>query len=374
MSAANPPSNSTADAKDLLLEEYRAATDSLWKNEQTGETRVNWLIGTVTATIGGLVALASAEHCPRGAPLWATIIASLLALLVFGMITLLRIVRRNAVTDGHKQDIFSIRQVIKDHFYQEHVLLYHLAFVPQKGPRAADSKKDLSKSAAGKDTARKLGGLASVAVAINSLLAGALEGAITYLILVAIGLDAAGAVGFLCVGALAFGTGGLFFICQNAWLKNEHRKVKAKLAEGTATHAGGIVFRGEGETSLWLIVGPKKSKTTNSSERFFPRGHIEPGEGHAEAALREVREETGVVGRLVGLVDRIAFKAKNKDVDAKFYLMEWLYETEPAPDEDRKFEWLLAEDALKVFTHPESTHLLREAMRKRARLIALPKS
>jgi 8-oxo-dGTP diphosphatase len=35
----------------------------------------------------------------------------------------------------------------------------------------------------------------------------------------------------------------------------------------------------------------------------LPGGHIEPGERAREAALREVREETGVAAELVGLID-----------------------------------------------------------------------
>lgn len=35
----------------------------------------------------------------------------------------------------------------------------------------------------------------------------------------------------------------------------------------------------------------------------LPGGHVEPGEGAAEAARREVLEETGVTARILGLVD-----------------------------------------------------------------------
>jgi hypothetical protein len=41
-------SESASDAKELLLEDYRYLAESFWKNEQTGETRVNWFVGVVT--------------------------------------------------------------------------------------------------------------------------------------------------------------------------------------------------------------------------------------------------------------------------------------------------------------------------------------
>jgi 8-oxo-dGTP pyrophosphatase MutT (NUDIX family) len=39
----------------------------------------------------------------------------------------------------------------------------------------------------------------------------------------------------------------------------------------------------------------------------LPKGHIDPGESAAEAAAREVREETGVVGTLIEKIDDIRY-------------------------------------------------------------------
>jgi 8-oxo-dGTP pyrophosphatase MutT (NUDIX family) len=39
----------------------------------------------------------------------------------------------------------------------------------------------------------------------------------------------------------------------------------------------------------------------------LPKGHIEPGETGAEAAVREVREETGIDSRLVAKLDDIKY-------------------------------------------------------------------
>ena len=81
-----------ADAKEFLLEEYRSLSTTLLTNEQVGETRVNWLIGIVTAVIGGLVAMVTAEKrdvSDKTIPL--IVIGFLLGLLIFGFITLCRI-------------------------------------------------------------------------------------------------------------------------------------------------------------------------------------------------------------------------------------------------------------------------------------------
>jgi ADP-ribose pyrophosphatase YjhB (NUDIX family) len=39
----------------------------------------------------------------------------------------------------------------------------------------------------------------------------------------------------------------------------------------------------------------------------LPKGHIEPGESPEQAAIREVAEETGIIGRIVGQLGTIDF-------------------------------------------------------------------
>lgn len=54
------------------------------------------------------------------------------------------------------------------------------------------------------------------------------------------------------------------------------------------TSAGGVVFRRDGEETLVLLI---RDAHRNWG---FPKGHVEPGEQPADAALREVHEETGL--------------------------------------------------------------------------------
>ena len=54
------------------------------------------------------------------------------------------------------------------------------------------------------------------------------------------------------------------------------------------TSAGGVVFRREGGRTLVLLIRDAHASWG------FPKGHVERGEAFADAAVREVREETGL--------------------------------------------------------------------------------
>ena len=330
------------DAKDLLLEDYRYFTDSFWKNEQTGETRVNWYIGIVTAAAGGLVGLTSAEHRPHGEPLRLIFVASLFALLVFGIITLLRIVKRNKATDGYKRGIDVVREMFTDHFDGDHILLHYYPFRKKK-------------KASGKSVTRRLGGLTHTVLTINSLLLAGLAAALVF----PLHSDAlsrqlsstyiAATVAFV----LAFA--GQFF-----WVKRTEKTARLKLRARDATHAGGVVYRGQNASPQYLLVGPREEV---ANQWIFPKGHIDPGEESWKTALREVREETGVLAQLFCLAGRNEFKAGKEKVIAKYYLMEYFSEVEP--EESRRMGWFKFDEALTLLTHPENKHLLQEAERKR---------
>jgi len=52
---------------------------------------------------------------------------------------------------------------------------------------------------------------------------------------------------------------------------------------------GAIIFRKEKEQTLFLLIYSGRNRIWG-----FPKGHIEPGEAEKDAALREVKEETGI--------------------------------------------------------------------------------
>ncbi len=89
-------------SKDLLLADYRHLAESFWNNEKTGETRVSLFIGLVTLVIGALVTLVASDDPPGDDTMRIIVMLSLFGLLMLGVITWLRILKRNETTDRYK--------------------------------------------------------------------------------------------------------------------------------------------------------------------------------------------------------------------------------------------------------------------------------
>jgi len=100
---------STEAGEKFLLAEYTALSASFWRNEETGEKRVNYLITLVTAVLAALVTLATKQGALSDAQIAWTAFAACLALLAVGILTFLRMLRRNAVTDEYKHALDEIR-------------------------------------------------------------------------------------------------------------------------------------------------------------------------------------------------------------------------------------------------------------------------
>jgi 8-oxo-dGTP pyrophosphatase MutT (NUDIX family) len=67
--------------------------------------------------------------------------------------------------------------------------------------------------------------------------------------------------------------------------------------------AGGVLVRTIRGRTMVAAIRPRG----RSHIWALPKGHIDPGESAAETAVREVREETGVEGRVVEKLDDIRY-------------------------------------------------------------------
>jgi len=359
---------STADLRDLLLEEYRNLSDSFWKNEQSGETRVNLFIGLVTAGIGAIVTLGTSEHGHlEENTLRMVITAALSVLIVLGVVTLFRMLNRNETTDGYKRGCDAVRQVFKDHFGGSQVLLHYYPF--------AGSKRNNSK----RISIRKLGGLTHTVAVVNSVLMAGLAGSLAYPQTTPIVPLTPRVVSLVPTYAWSAGVFCLALLLQFMYVDYREQRAKSQPRERETSHAGGVVYRFQSDLIKYLIVGPKEDEP---GKWLLPKGHVEVGEGHGEAALREVREETGVVAQVVCFLGRDEFDvpasqrrpaqsvrkgkrdiAETERVRAKYYLMEMLYEVDRS--ESRRLAWFTFTEAYNLLSHPSNKYLLQLAEKER---------
>lgn len=102
----------------FLLEEYRYFSDWFKRSEETGEKRLNFFITLVTAIIAVIMTfITSTTEFPEILSIYTPIIISLLlSLLVLGILTFGRIIKRNKASDGYKKDIDRIRLFFKNKY------------------------------------------------------------------------------------------------------------------------------------------------------------------------------------------------------------------------------------------------------------------
>jgi len=119
-----------ADEK-LLLAEYEFFTGSFWKNEEIGEKRVDFFITLTTAIMAGIIALITSDQVsPSDTDVNQIATAALSGTFLFGLITFLRILQRNRVTDEYKEIVGYIRRqlIMRSVNFSE----YDLPFKSQK--------------------------------------------------------------------------------------------------------------------------------------------------------------------------------------------------------------------------------------------------
>lgn len=125
--------------------------------------------------------------------------------------------------------------------------------------------------------------------------------------------------------------------------------------------AGGVVVR---EGTILLIA------TAGGARWQLPKGRIEPGETSEAAAVREVREETGVTGRVVAPLPGIDYwfaegsrKRIRKHVD--YYLLDYVEGSEA--DFDRQevaaARWFGWDEAVSHLTHANECRVAESARR-----------
>jgi 8-oxo-dGTP pyrophosphatase MutT (NUDIX family) len=120
--------------------------------------------------------------------------------------------------------------------------------------------------------------------------------------------------------------------------------------------AGGIVMRkGPKATEIVLVHRPRYDDWS------FPKGKLDPGESFAEAALREVREETGLICRLGPELPFALYEdGEGRSKIVRYWLMAVIRDPGFEPnDEVDELRWLVPAKAPDVLTYSRDRELVK---------------
>ncbi len=134
-----------------------------------------------------------------------------------------------------------------------------------------------------------------------------------------------------------------------------------------ATSAGGVVCDDRPDGRRWVLLIARRN-AAGKPQWTLPKGGIEEGETNQQAALREVREETGfgaVADQLLGTIDYWFVWRPDQVRYHKFvhyFFMWWDGQAAgPRDDEAEHVEWVPLEVALVRLAHRNERKLVEKA-------------
>lgn len=130
-----------------------------------------------------------------------------------------------------------------------------------------------------------------------------------------------------------------------------------------AVSAGGVVYRrGEGGLQV-LLIRDRFGRWT------VPKGHVEEGERPEEAALREIREETGITGRVVAALPPTTYYFRHRGVLVRKTVHHFLVEAvggelRPQEEEIADARWFAPEEIAALPQYDTNRGVLQAALER----------
>jgi len=128
--------------------------------------------------------------------------------------------------------------------------------------------------------------------------------------------------------------------------------------------AGGVVFNASHEV---VVIVPTRRAANGSRVLALPKGHPDGAESAAEAALREVREETGVEAELIESLGQVRYwyqrGGRRVAKVVEFFLLR--YVSGDVADHDHEVEdacWIPVAEAAGRLTYDGEREMVRRAL------------
>jgi 8-oxo-dGTP diphosphatase len=129
----------------------------------------------------------------------------------------------------------------------------------------------------------------------------------------------------------------------------------------TIQAAGGVVWRETPEGLRVAVV-----HRSRYDDWTLPKGKVQGDESLAEAAQREVTEETGCRVRSLSDLGEIHYTVAGQPKSVRYWQM--MFEAEdgtPDPDEVAEVIWMTPVDAIERLQYPEERRIMTQAMSER---------
>jgi 8-oxo-dGTP pyrophosphatase MutT (NUDIX family) len=131
--------------------------------------------------------------------------------------------------------------------------------------------------------------------------------------------------------------------------------------------AGGVVVRGD---EVVTIV-PVKRDANGQRVLGLPKGHPEAGETAEQAAIREVREETGVTADLIEPLGEVSYiyERRGRQVAKRVAFFRFEYRSGDLADHDHEIEdarWMKLAEAAAQLTYEGEREVVRRVLSRRS--------
>ena len=130
--------------------------------------------------------------------------------------------------------------------------------------------------------------------------------------------------------------------------------------------AGGVVVR-DGQV---IVIVPVRRSRHGAQVLALPKGHPDGDESELDAAIREVREETGVEASPVERLGEISYtyERKGRPIDKRvaFFLLEYRSGDLAHDHEIEEVRWMPLEEAARSLSYEGEREMVSRALSRRA--------